>query len=138
MWELDSAFRALLRLFVQIAQFFEKHIVCLPELESVQPITRLRRELDRREVLDTFCHGDLLDRLILCAYIVLCIVNPMRPAVPVPPRITERIWIEVAGGGQFTRFPWILDRVRSIRESRPATSAAGPTRGSPRVGAAAD
>ena len=88
--------------------------------------------------LTRFATGDLLDRLILCAYIVLCVVNPKRPTVPVPPRITERIWIEVPGGGQFTRFPWILDRVHSIWESRGATSAAGTTRGSPRVGAAAD
>ena len=60
MWELDSALTALFGRFVRVAQFLEKLIVRLPELQPVQPIACLRRELDRCEVLDTFCHGDLL------------------------------------------------------------------------------
>ena len=105
MWELNSTPRALFGSFVRIAQLFEELIVRFPELQAVQPIPSLRRELDCGEILGTFCHGDPLDHIILYAHIVLCVVNPKRPAVPVPPRITERIWMEAVGGSKFTLFP---------------------------------
>ena len=72
----------------------------------------------------------------------MCAISTMgcqteMPTVPIAPRITERIRIEVAGGSQLTRFPRILDRVLLALRTD-ATSASGTTRGSPQVGAAAD
>jgi len=53
MWDLDSAFAAFSRAVMQVAQLNEKLIVGLPELQAVQAIARLRRQLNRREILDT-------------------------------------------------------------------------------------
>jgi len=61
MWDLDSTFAAFSRAVIQVAQLNEKLIVRFPELQAVQAIARLRRQLNRREILDTLCHGDLLE-----------------------------------------------------------------------------
>jgi len=61
MWDLDSTFRAVSGAFVQVAELDEKLVVCFPELQAVEAIARLRRQLNRREVLDRFCHGSLLE-----------------------------------------------------------------------------
>src|SRR2546430_16479566 len=106
----------------RIAQLLDELIVRFPELQAVKPIPSLRRELDCGEILDTFFHGYPLDHIILYAHIVLCVVNPKRPAVPVPPRITERIWMEAVGGSKFTFFPRILNRVLFAWGRRSPTS----------------
>ena len=61
MWDLDSAFAAFSRAVIHLAQLDKKLVVCLPELQAVQAIARLRRQLNRREILDTPCHGDQLE-----------------------------------------------------------------------------
>src|SRR3989442_8631821 len=82
MWDLDSTFAAFSRAVIQVAQLNEKLIVRFPELQAVVAIARLRRQLNRREILDTFCHGDLLDLIVLCSHIVLCVVNTKTPRLP--------------------------------------------------------
>src|SRR2546425_685646 len=50
MWDLDSPFAAFSRAVIQVAQLNEKLIVGLPELQAVQAIARLRRQLNRRQI----------------------------------------------------------------------------------------
>lgn len=87
-----SFLSAMFRRLIQLAELLHECVVRLPKFQAVQTIPRFRRQLNRREILDTICHGGALAPIVLCAHIVLCVVNVGASAHPIYVRITEAQW----------------------------------------------
>ena len=70
------------RPLVEIAELVEKLVVRRSEFQLVQSVASFRRELNRRDLRDTFCRGGSPAHIVLLAHIELCVVNPEDTARP--------------------------------------------------------
>ena len=75
---------------VQVAELLQEFVVRLPELEPVQSVPRVGRQLNRRDLRDTFCHGPAFAPIVLCVNIELWVVNPHFTLLSVYARMTVR------------------------------------------------